>query len=177
MTRAANRPRFAFSLRSLFVLIMMAACIVALAMILFSSGPLSVTIRNAGPDQLNDAILHVTGRSYPLGNISAGDSRTVAVNPTSESHLEIEFVDRSGNNSRLIVDCYFEAGYGGTIGVGIRDNKIENVHDRVLATSLDVFVHDTYLIIRWPAIIAALAILFALAAAFAWMFLRTRNGE
>lgn len=95
----------------------------------FRSG-IRVTVVNAGPDHLRSLVLYVTGRSYPLGDLAPGDSAYAFVDPTSESHLEIEFVDANGNPKRLNAGGYFESGYRGTIRITIKDDAIvENIQD------------------------------------------------
>ena len=74
-------------------------------------------------------MLHVTGASYQLGDIGPGESATARVNPTSESHLEVEFTDRDGQSQRLRADGYFEPRYRGTIRVEIKDGLIDKFED------------------------------------------------
>ena len=76
-------------------------------------------------------MLHVTGASYQLGDIGPGESATARVNPTSESHLEVEFTDRDGQSQRLHADGYFEPGYRGMIRVEIKDGLIDKFEDHI----------------------------------------------
>ena len=92
---------------------------------------LTVTIVNEGPWRLDDAVVHVTGQSYPLGDLEAGAETTVTVAPTSESSVEIEFVDSSGNKKRLDAECYLEPGYRGSIAVRIASDELHGVEHRI----------------------------------------------
>jgi hypothetical protein len=130
MSEAPKRRWRQCSLRTLALLV--TGVIVGFgAIVVYTRPGVSVCVHNLGPDPLNRLVVHVTGRSYRLGDIAAGDSRSVTVNPTSESHLEIEFVDPSGNQTLLSVDCYLEPGYKGTLDIRVNGNKLARVDDHV----------------------------------------------
>lgn len=88
----------------------------------FHSG-IKVSVANTGTT-MRSVVLHVTGRSYPVGDVLPGKAIVETVQPTGESHLEIEFADTQGQMQRVIVDTYFEPGYGGTISVVIQDGNV-----------------------------------------------------
>jgi hypothetical protein len=90
-----------------------------------------VTVENRGPTALRAVIVHVTGNSYPLGDLKPMSSRSVKVNPRGDSHVEIEYTDESGRPVRLNAGGYFESGYHGTVWVGIRDGRIDAVQQNV----------------------------------------------
>lgn len=93
--------------------------------ILQSGSGVRVTVRNSGPTQMGSVVLHITGKSYFLGDVAAGSSVHATVNPASESHLEIEFTDGAGKSKRVNAGGYFEAGYRGTIRVSIKDGAVD----------------------------------------------------
>ena len=95
-----------------------------------------VTIENAGTTPVRSVVLHVTGASYPLGDIAPGSCAKVRVGPRGESHLEIEFVDSNGKPRRLNADGYFESGYQGTIRISIKDGAIEKNEQKIRLYSL-----------------------------------------
>ena len=78
---------------------------------------------------MKSVVLHVTGASDNLGDIAPGESATARVNPTSDSHLEVEFTDADGQSKQLIAGGYFEAGYRGTIRVEIKDDQIDKFEE------------------------------------------------
>src|SRR5262249_9370284 len=82
-----------------------------------------VSIVNTGT-AMRSVVLHVTGRSYPVGDILPGKTTVARVQPTSESHLEIEFTDAQGEKQLLKVDVYIEPGYRGAMSVVIQDAKV-----------------------------------------------------
>lgn len=88
-------------------------------------------LHNAGSTDLSSVVLHVTGRSYPLGDLAPRASAHATVSPTSESHLEIEFADADGKPKRLNAGGYFEPGYRGTIRVSIKDGAIDENEQHV----------------------------------------------
>jgi hypothetical protein len=84
-----------------------------------------VAVENTGTTPLKSVVLHVTGASYELGDIAPGESATARVNPTGESHLEVDFTDADGQTQRLNAGGYFESGYRGSIRVVINDGVID----------------------------------------------------
>jgi len=83
-----------------------------------------VVVKNVGKVPLHSVVVHVTGRSYPLGELPVGENRSVKAYPTGESHVVIEHVDQSSGNKKLPVDCYFELGYRTTINVEITEDSV-----------------------------------------------------
>lgn len=87
-----------------------------------------VTLTNAGSETLGAVIVEVTGRSYKLGDLPAGSSKTVKVNATSDSHIELQF----SNGRRLPIDCYFEPQYAGSIAAKVTSQAVVAVDDRII---------------------------------------------
>ena len=104
------------------VAVLVAIC---LAVVFLNRGVI-VTVRNVGDQPLSGVIVHVTGNSYPLGDIPAGDARSVRVRPVGESHIEIEHA-----KGRLVVDAYFEGGYRGGVSVDVSETVIKRVQNDV----------------------------------------------
>ena len=86
--------------------------IVWLALPLFASCTewrgITVTLENASPRVIESVVVHVTGRSSRIGDLAPHEQRSVRVQPTGDSHVEIE---RDGSPDRLVLDTYFEPGY------------------------------------------------------------------
>jgi hypothetical protein len=59
-----------------------------------------------------------------------GSTRSVLVDPTSESHIEIsqQLVDGRG---RIPVECYFEAGYSGQIEIDLSRRSVTVVDNQI----------------------------------------------
>jgi hypothetical protein len=108
-----------------------AALIVFYATVYIPTRGVRVTVENHGAATLRAVVVHVTGNSYPLGDLKPMSSRSVKVNPRGESHVEIEYTDESGRPVRLNAGGYFESGYHGTVWVGIRDGRIDAVQQNV----------------------------------------------
>ncbi len=85
------------------------------------------TLTNSGPEVLHSVIVQVTGRSYALGDIPSGASKTVKLKPTSESHIELLFPTVPG----LTIDCYFEPNYRGRIIASVTSREVVTVKDEV----------------------------------------------
>lgn len=98
---------------------------VIMALALQRTSGIRVSVENTGTSPLNQVVLHVTGASYNVGDVAPGSSAAARVRPSSESHLEIEYVDDDGNVQRLNAGGYFEPGYRGTIRVSVTDGVID----------------------------------------------------
>jgi len=83
----------------------------------------TVVIRNVGDDSMKSVIVHVTGNSYPIGDIDAGATKTVKVVTTGESDIVIEH----GNQEKLVVGAYFESSYRGKISIDVTSDHVVNV--------------------------------------------------
>lgn len=88
-----------------------------------------VVIRNTGAAPMRDVRVLVTARSYPLGDIPPGASRSVHVDPDGESHLVVRFTDATGKLQDANVGGYFESSYAGSITVDIADGVVIKVQD------------------------------------------------
>jgi hypothetical protein len=87
----------------------------------------TVEVRNVSDEPMRAVVVHVTGGSYALGDLLPGDSRQVAVSPGGESHVELEFQ----GHPRLVVGCYFEPGYSGTITAEVTPLKVVSVNSSI----------------------------------------------
>jgi hypothetical protein len=104
--------------------------VAGLGITFFRSG-IQVTIQNTGSQPLRSVVLHVTGASQSLGDISPGATARATVHATGESHLEIQFTDADGQGQRLDAGGYFEPGYRGTIDISIKDGVIEQNEQQI----------------------------------------------
>jgi hypothetical protein len=71
-------------------------------------------------------VLHVTGRSYRVGDIAPGGC----------TDLQIEFTDGLGNERRVPIDCYIEPSYRGEIRARINDGRLEMTEEQIQSWSL-----------------------------------------
>lgn len=90
---------------------------------------IQVTVENTGTSPLKLVELHVTGRSYELGDIAPGATATARVRSTGESSLDVEFTDADGKTQRLNAGGYFESAYRRSIRVEIKDGQIDKFED------------------------------------------------
>lgn len=90
-----------------------------------------VVIHNNGAATMREIRVVVTGRSYGIGDLAPGESRSTRVNPEGASHIVVHYADASGTKRRVPVDCYFESGNSGRIAVHIRDGLISKVDDQI----------------------------------------------
>ena len=107
----------------------LAAILIALAI---ANWPrVNVKVENVGPERLQAVVVYVTGNSYALGDIPSGMEASVDVEPSSESHVEVEFVNAGGTKKRIKADCYFEPGYKGTVAVKINSEGLVDLRHNV----------------------------------------------
>lgn len=99
------------------------------AFLLAESGATGVafTVTNVGSDTLRSVTVKVTGRAYSIGDLSPGKSKSINVDPTGESHIELIFSD----SRRLMIDCYFEPRYEGKIAAEVTSQDVVSVKDEV----------------------------------------------
>jgi hypothetical protein len=95
-----------------------------------------VTVENAGTEPMRAVVLHVTGRSYTIGDIAPGGCTETILVPTSESDLQIEFTDGRGNERRVPIECYIEPSNRGEIRARINDGRLEMTEQRIQPWSL-----------------------------------------
>lgn len=97
----------------------------------FLNRGIKVRVRNSDTRTLRSVVVHVTGSSYPIGDLETGAVRSVRVTPKGESHVEISFQDEAGKTRTLVAGCYFESGYRGTVAAEIDSEKIRKVESDV----------------------------------------------
>jgi len=113
-------------LKSSVVAVLIGLIIVIVAVYMLRDG-VNVVIRNVSDQSLQSVTVHVTGNSYPIGDIDAGATKIVRVIATGESHIVIEY----GNQEKLVVDTYFEKGYKGKISIDITSDQVVNVKNEI----------------------------------------------
>lgn len=101
--------------------------VITIAVKLILGGGVNVVIHNVGSEPLQSVVVHVTGNSYSIGDIDAGDIKTVKVFANGESHIEIEH----GKQNRLIIGTYFEKSYRGKITVEVTTEKVISIKDEI----------------------------------------------
>jgi hypothetical protein len=93
----------------------------------FLNRGIRVGVRNSDTRTLRSVVVHVTGNSYPIGDLPPGEARSVRVKAKGESHVEISFQDEAGKPRTLVAGCYFESGYRGTVKAEIDSEKVRKV--------------------------------------------------
>lgn len=109
----------------------LAVCVVALvaaiAAAVLIDDRVMVDLKNVGAEPMLGVVVHVTGASYPVGDLAPGASVRVPVQPKGESHVEIAH----STGQRLVVDCYLESGYTGTLEADVTSAKFVATRNRV----------------------------------------------
>ena len=95
-----------------------------LALYLWFGPGVTVSIRNSGSMDMKDVVADVTGRSYEIGDVSAGTTTSCRVNPTSESDVRISYSLADGTNRRHTLVCYIEPGYRRSIFAEVRNGEL-----------------------------------------------------
>src|SRR5699024_10044387 len=89
-----------------------------------NSDKTSVPIKNMGEHTLHSVTVYVTGNSYAIGNIQPNASKSVQVSVAGgASHIELTQI----NGPRLVLDVYFEPGYGGEIYAIVAPDSVLSV--------------------------------------------------
>ena len=77
-----------------------------------------------GETPLKSVVVHVRGASQDVGDIAAGESKSVSAGPGGESGLVIELKTAGGERMRSKTNFNLEAGYSGFILVRMKDGWI-----------------------------------------------------
>jgi hypothetical protein len=94
-----------------------------------AQGPgVTLTLSNVSAVTMQSVTVRVTGRSYAIGDLAPGTSKSIAVHPTADSHIELVF-DRT---RRLKIDCYLERGYRGKIAAAVTPERVVAVKDETI---------------------------------------------
>ena len=60
-------------------------------------------------------VVDVTGKSYKLGDVPVGATKSCRVNPIGESSVKISYTQLDGTKKHHDINCYLESGYRGSI--------------------------------------------------------------
>ncbi|OPZ97574.1 MAG: hypothetical protein BWY71_01560 [Planctomycetes bacterium ADurb.Bin412] len=101
--------------------------IIVSAALFYLRGGIMVIIHNVGTEPLQAVVVHVTGNSYPQGDIAAGATKRVKVQAQGESHIELTY----GEGKHLVVDCYFEGGNKGKITAEVTSHEVIRVEQDI----------------------------------------------
>lgn len=74
--------------------------------------------------EMKGLVVEVTGRSYKLGDIAAGATKSCFVKPTSESHVEISYMLVDGQSRNSSIGCYFEPSFRGRIYAEVKNGEV-----------------------------------------------------
>ena len=113
-------PRF--STRSLLIATVLVA--VLLALYLWFRQGVTVSIHNSGSMDIKDVVVHVTGQSYKIGDVSAGATKSCRVNPRGESDVKICYSLSDGSKRHHTIDCYIEPGYRRSILTEVKNGEL-----------------------------------------------------
>jgi hypothetical protein len=83
-----------------------------------------INITNTTQNVLKDINIAYTGGVIHIANLESKTSYGQYINPTSESHLELEWLDSSGAKQSQEIGVYFEHNYAGSIEITIDPNNI-----------------------------------------------------
>jgi hypothetical protein len=112
-------------------LVAMVALVVVYFAVRTATAGVDFTLSNSGSEVLRSVTVQVTGRSYELVDIPSGGSKTVKLDPTSESHIKLLFP----TGPSLTIDCYFEPNYRGRINASVTSRAVVAVTDEVRVAS------------------------------------------
>ena len=104
------------------------------ASLLIRTPGVKAVVTNTGTTAMRDVSVEVTGRSYAIGDLQPGETRSVRVRPTGESNIVLRYVDPNGANQAVTVDCYFDSGYSGSITADVADGKVTRVDSAIRLT-------------------------------------------
>src|SRR5882762_1889348 len=123
------RSRFPFFLRVGIALF--AVLVIAFFAWTNATRGVAVTVSNSTGDEITDLRIKFSGGIKSAPKLKSAESYTCKVNPKSESHLVVEFVDASGRQHSHEIDVYFERNYRGSVDITIRPSGKVEWKDRI----------------------------------------------
>lgn len=85
----------------------------------YSQKGVLINITNNSDISISSIKVLYTGGSYTIPILEAGVTFQSYINPTSESHLEIKFIDEHKQEVNVSINTYFERNYSGSLSVFI----------------------------------------------------------
>jgi hypothetical protein len=96
------------------------------------TGPgVAVTVANAGTVTMRAVTVRLTGKSYAMGDLAPGASKSVAVHTAADSHIVLVY----DGSRRLTIDCYMERGYSGKIAATVTSERVVAVKDDIISST------------------------------------------
>lgn len=112
------------------ILIITIITIILVGLYTFLHSGVKVTIRNTETVPLYSLSVHVTGKTYDLGDVAPKEAKSVMVNPKGESHIEIEH-GKDAKRKIITIDCYLESGYKGKIAIDLDSEKALKIDNKI----------------------------------------------
>jgi len=125
------RRRRRWRLLALPIVVLLVTMIIVLNSRSKSGSGVSVTVQNISQSPMHSVVIHVTGGTYPLGDLAPGASARATVKPTGQTHLDIDYSDAAGKKHELRASGPFDDRFQGTIGVSIKDGVIQQIDRRM----------------------------------------------
>jgi hypothetical protein len=110
---SSGRKKIAFAIAVIIL------AFLGIGMITLMSRGVDLLVINDGHSPIKDLKLEFTGGTKSISELAPGGEYHVRINPKSESHLEVKFMDSGGLNHKEIVDVYMERNYHGKLTVRI----------------------------------------------------------
>ncbi len=90
------------------------------------SPPSKVVLTNVSAQTMRSVTVHVSGKSYDIGDLMPGVPTSVEVRPEGDSHVELSF----DGNRRLKIDCYTAADSGDIVTATVTPQTVITVETR-----------------------------------------------
>lgn len=101
----------------------------SLAVLCFFSHGVRVEIINSTGNTLHNFRLLYQGGQVQENLVNPQQAFRYKIDPSSETDLTMEFIDRDGTVRKMRIEVYIEPNYGGKIKIIVRDNYDLDVYD------------------------------------------------
>jgi hypothetical protein len=105
-----------------------------LFVIFFKHKGVDVIIANQSKEDVSSLRISFTGGSAHIPLLHVGETKSSLINPTSESHVEIDYQTQSGATRHARIDTYIMVNTSGHIYVTLMDTEIKWV-DKAYSSS------------------------------------------
>lgn len=89
---------------------------------------ITFTATNVGTEPMRSLVVHITGKSYAIGDLAPGTGKSLQLHPGADSHIELALA----GHPRLVIDCYFSGGYSGSIAAEVTVDQVVAINNSLI---------------------------------------------
>ena len=88
-----------------------------------------VIMHNSEPTELESVAILMERKSFAVGDIASGHSAAILVSPDGDGSLCVAYIDSTGTQKLLAIDCYIQHHDRGAIYASIKNGEFQMLKD------------------------------------------------